>query len=75
METVGGSNHVIKLRSSTSGKGDRPRPSTLTDAEQTANYCRIWGHQVRRGRCRNCLKPAVGIEPTTSRLQGECSPN
>lgn len=73
MDTVGGQNHVHRMRSSVAGKGDKPRPTTLTHEEWTERYCSIFGHQYRNGACRNCRKPAVGIEPTTSRLQGECS--
>jgi hypothetical protein len=55
MESVGGSNHVIKLRSSAAGKGDKPRPLTSTPDQYAASYCRIFGHQPRTsGACRNC---------------------
>lgn len=47
-----GSGDIIRNRVSGNGKGDRPRPSSVTEAERAKNYCRIFG-------CRRLTKRSI----------------
>jgi hypothetical protein len=53
---------TIRLRSSVAGKGDKARPSTVSERERAHAYCRIFGHQWRREKCRNCGVPITMSE-------------
>lgn len=37
-----------------SGKGDTPRPYSVSADVFSENYCRTFGHKPRNGRCINC---------------------
>ena len=46
-----------------SGKGDTPRPYSVSSDVFSENYCRAFGHKVRNDRCINCgAKPEGSLK-------------
>lgn len=55
-----------------SGKGDTPRPYSVSADVFSENYCRTFGHRVKGGRCINCgAKPEGQPSQSENKCDGE----